>query len=189
LSAAHFRRATLVYSIASALAGSGLAPTRFVLEITETVLLQKDQAILETLRQIRDLGVRFSMDDFGTGYCSLSYLRRFPFDKIKIDRSFTQELGKQEDCTAIVRAVTLLGSSLGMVTIAEGVKTREQIFRAEGRDPAQGFLFSRPAPLALAAQVYEPEVYIPIHTTAPYFRVAPNRPPWADIPTWLRMSA
>ena len=86
------------------------------------------------------------MDDFGTGYSSLSYLRSFPFDKIKIDRSFTQELGKQEDCLAIIRAVTRLGSSLGMITLAEGVETPEQfeILRAEGCDQAQGFLFSPP---------------------------------------------
>ncbi|MGA7971298.1 MAG: EAL domain-containing protein [Pseudolabrys sp.] len=146
LSAVQFRNPTLVYSIASALADTGLAPTRLDLEITETVFLQQDQATLETLRQIRELGAGISMDDFGTGYSSLSYLRSFPFDKIKIDRSFTQELGKQGDCLAIVRAVTRLGSSLGMITLAEGVETPEQceILRAEGCDQAQGFLFSPP---------------------------------------------
>jgi diguanylate cyclase (GGDEF)-like protein len=146
LSAVQFRNPTLVYSIASALSDTGLAPTRLDLEITETIFLQQDQATLETLRQIRELGVRISMDDFGTGYSSLSYLRSFPFDKIKIDRSFTQELGRREDCLAIIRAVTRLGSSLGMITLAEGVETAEQfeILRAEGCDQAQGFLFSRP---------------------------------------------
>ena len=165
LSAAQFRSPTLVYSIVSALATSGLAPTRLELEITETVLLQQDQAILDTLHQIRDLGVRISMDDFGTGYSSLSYLRSFPFDKIKIDRSFTQELGQKEDCTAIVRAVTRLGSSLGMITIAEGVETREQldILRAEGCDQVQGFLFSRPVP---AENVFELLRARPAHVCA-----------------------
>ncbi len=155
LSAAQFRSPTLVYSIVSALATSGLAPTRLELEITETVLLQQDQAILDTLHQIRNLGVRISMDDFGTGYSSLSYLRSFPFDTIKIDRSFTQELGQKEDCTAIVRAVTRLGSSLGMITIAEGVETHEQleILRAEGCDQVQGFLFSRPMPAKNVAEL------------------------------------
>ena len=155
LSAAQFRSPTLVYSILSALAASGLTPTRLELEITETVLLQKDQAILDTLHQIRDLGVRISMDDFGTGYSSLSYLRSFPFDTIKIDRSFTRELGQKEDCTAIVRAVTQLGSSLGMITIAEGVETREQldILRAEGCDQVQGYLFSRPVPAKNVAEL------------------------------------
>ena len=119
------------------------------------MLLQQDQSILETLHQIRSLGVRISMDDFGTGYSSLSYLRSFPFDTIKIDRSFTKELGQKEDCTAIVRAVTRLGSSLGMVTIAEGVETREQldILRAEGCDQVQGYLFSRPVPAKQVANL------------------------------------
>lgn len=148
LSAVQFRNPTLVYSIASALASSGLNPTRLVLEITETVLLQDDQNILDVLREIKGLGVRISMDDFGTGYSSLRYLHSFPFDKIKIDRSFTKELGLKDDCTAIVRAVTRLGSSLGMKTIAEGVETQRQldILRAEGCDQVQGFLFSPPVP-------------------------------------------
>ena len=148
LSAVQFRSPTLVFSIASALAATGLEARRLVLEITETALLQHDQAVIEALHQIRSLGVRIAMDDFGTGYSSLSYLRSFPFDKIKIDRSFIQELGRQGDCAAIVRAVTRLGMSLEMVTIAEGVETEEQleILRAEGCDQVQGFLFSRPIP-------------------------------------------
>jgi EAL domain-containing protein (putative c-di-GMP-specific phosphodiesterase class I) len=97
---------------------------------------------------MRDLGVRISMDDFGTGYSSLSYLRSFPFDKIKIDRSFIRELGKKNDCVAIIRAVTRLGSNLGMATTAEGVETEQQleILRAEGCTQVQGYLFSRPQP-------------------------------------------
>ena len=133
------------------MSASGLDAKRLELEITETVLLQQnDRAVLTLLHQIRDLGVRISMDDFGTGYSSLSYLRSFPFDKIKIDRSFIQELGKKDDCTAIIRAVTRLGSNLGMTTIAEGVETAEQleILRAEGCTQVQGFLFSRPKPAA-----------------------------------------
>lgn len=150
LSAVQFRNPSLALSVATALATAGLSPTRLGLEITETVLLQQDQAIIDTLHQIRSIGVRISMDDFGTGYSSLSYLRSFPFDKIKIDRSFTRELGKQEDCAAIIRAVTRLGSSLGMLTIAEGVETREQldILRAEGCDQVQGYLFSKAVPAA-----------------------------------------
>ena len=90
------------------------------------------------------------MDDFGTGYSSLSYLRSFPFDKIKIDRSFIKELGNANDCVAIIRAVTRLGHSLGMITIAEGVETQEQlkILRAEGCTQVQGYLFSPPRPAA-----------------------------------------
>ena len=137
-------------SVVSALGGSGLAADRLELEITETVLLQDDRSVLETLHQIRELGVRISMDDFGTGYSSLSYLRSFPFDKIKIDRSFIRELGKKDDCIAIIRAVTRLGSNLGMTTIAEGVETQEQldILRAEGCTHAQGYLFSPPRPVS-----------------------------------------
>jgi EAL domain-containing protein (putative c-di-GMP-specific phosphodiesterase class I) len=133
----------------SALGQSGLSASRLELEITETVLLQDDRAVLDTLHQIRDLGVRICMDDFGTGYSSLSYLRSFPFDKIKIDRSFVSELGKENDCVAIIRAVTRLGSSLGMTTTAEGVETEQQleILRAEGCVQVQGYLFSRPKPL------------------------------------------
>ena len=88
------------------------------------------------------------MDDFGTGYSSLSYLRSFPFDKIKIDRSFISELGKKDDCVVIIRAVLGLGSSLGMITTAEGVETEEQleILRAEGCMQVQGYLFSKPKP-------------------------------------------
>jgi diguanylate cyclase (GGDEF)-like protein len=156
LSAMQFRNPTLVFSIVSALARSGLSPSRLELEITETVLLQHDETILDILHQIRDLGVRMSMDDFGTGYSSLSYLRSFPFDKIKIDRSFTRGLGDKEDCTAIVRAMTRLGNSLGMTTIAEGVETQVQleILRTEGCDQVQGFLFSPPVPASDVPKLY-----------------------------------
>ncbi len=106
--------------------------------------------MLDALHQFRELGVRICMDDFGTGYSSLSYLRSFPFDKIKIDRSFIRELGKENDCVVIIRAVMRLGSSLGMITTAEGVETEEQleILRAEGCMQVQGYLFSRPKPAA-----------------------------------------
>ena len=150
LSAAQFRNPLLPLSMVSALAAPGLSAKRLELEITETVLLQDDRAVLDALHQIRQLGVRICMDDFGTGYSSLSYLRSFPFDKIKIDRSFIRELGNDNDCLAIVRAVTRLGSSLGMTTTAEGVETKEQleILRAEGCTQGQGFYFSHPIPAA-----------------------------------------
>jgi len=150
LSAAQFRNPTLALSVVSALGGSGLAASRLELEITETVLLQDDRSVVETLHQIRELGVRISMDDFGTGYSSLSYLRSFPFDKIKIDRSFIRELGNTDDCIAIIRAVARLGSNLGMTTVAEGIETQEQLdlVRAEGCTHAQGYLFSPPRPVS-----------------------------------------
>jgi EAL domain-containing protein (putative c-di-GMP-specific phosphodiesterase class I) len=150
LSAAQFRNSTLALSVTAALGASGLNAKRLELEITESVLLQDDRTVLDVLHQMRGLGVRISMDDFGTGYSSLSYLRSFPFDKIKIDRSFIRELGRKNDCVAIIRAVTRLGNNLGMATTAEGVETDEQleILRAEGCTQAQGFLFSTPRPAA-----------------------------------------
>ncbi len=150
LSAVQFRNPMLALSVVSALGQSGLAASRLELEITESVLLQDDRAVLDALHQFRNLGVRICMDDFGTGYSSLSYLRSFPFDKIKIDRSFIRELGKKDDCVVIIRAVMRLGSSLGMITTAEGVETEQQldILRAEGCVQVQGYLFSRPKPAA-----------------------------------------
>lgn len=146
LSPAQFKSRNLVQTIMQALANSGLAAERLDLEITESVLLYENQSTLATLSQIKALGVKISMDDFGTGYSSLSYLRSFPFDKIKIDRSFIRDLTISEDCVAIVRAVTSLGASLGMSTIAEGVETTEQLecLRLEGCAEIQGFLISPP---------------------------------------------
>lgn len=146
LSPIQFRNRDLVGSVQSALRNSGLPPERLELEITEGVLLADNEANLATLHELRALGVRIAMDDFGTGYSSLSYLRAFPFDKIKIDRSFVSQVGESLHCTAIVRAVTGLAASLGIVTTAEGVETAAQLahLRAEGCNEMQGFLFSRP---------------------------------------------
>ena len=162
LSAVQFRNSTLALSVVNALNASELSPSRLELEITETVLLQNNQAVLDVLHQVRALGVRISMDDFGTGYSSLSYLRSFPFDKIKIDRSFIKELGIAHDCAVIIRAVTQLGHSLGMITTAEGVETEDQlnILRAEGCNQVQGYLFSRPRPNSEVLQLikkFEPQ--------------------------------
>ena len=114
------------------------------------MLLQNSEATLAVLHELRAEGIRISLDDFGTGYSSLSYLRSFPFDKIKIDRSFVSELATREDSMAIVRAVTGLGKSLGIVTTAEGVETDAQfdLLRSEGCTQAQGYLFSPPRPAA-----------------------------------------
>lgn len=148
LSPLQFRGHTLASEVAQALSTSGLAANRLELEITESVLLQDDEAVLFILHELRALGARISMDDFGTGYSSLSYLRRFPFDKIKIDQSFVRSLGEREDCAAIVRAVVGLGRSLGISVNAEGVETQEQLtaLRAEGCGEVQGYLFSQPIP-------------------------------------------
>ncbi len=114
------------------------------------MLLQENERTLHTLYRLRELGVRVSMDDFGTGYSSLSYLRSFPFDKIKIDRSFVHDMAKRPDGEAIIRAIAGLGRSLGMTTVAEGVETEDQMrrIRAEGCTDVQGYLVSRPLPVA-----------------------------------------
>jgi len=150
LSAVQFKRSDLVTTVRAALAESGLAPDRLELEITESVLLAHTADTLATLHGLKTLGVGVSLDDFGTGFSSLSYLRMFPFDTIKIDRSFVGDMLTRNDCAAIVSALTALSRSLGMVTIAEGVETPEQLelLRAAGCTLAQGFMLSRPRPAA-----------------------------------------
>ncbi|KJC42767.1 diguanylate cyclase [Bradyrhizobium sp. LTSP885] len=157
LSPVQFKNPNLVASVKAALQASGLSADRLELEITESVLLQNSEATLAVLHELRGFGVRISLDDFGTGYSSLSYLRSFPFDKIKIDRSFVTDLATREESMAIVRAVTGLGKSLGIVTTAEGVETDAQfdLLRREGCIQAQGFLFSRPRPAADVAKMLQ----------------------------------
>ena len=113
----------LVQVVISALATSGLAPDRLELEITESVLLHDSETTLAMLFQLRAMGVRIAMDDFGTGYSSLSYLQTFPFDKIKIDRSFVKDITDAAGSLNIVRAVAAMAKGLGMQTTAEGVET------------------------------------------------------------------
>jgi diguanylate cyclase (GGDEF)-like protein len=139
-------RGDLVALVSKALATSGLPACRLELEITESVLLLDNEATLATLHRLREIGVQIAMDDFGTGYSSLGYLRSFPFDKIKIDRSFISELGQNRDCAAIVKAVAGIGQALGIAITAEGVENRAQFdrIRAEGCTQVQGFLFGRP---------------------------------------------
>jgi len=148
LSPIQFRNGNLVDIVTSALAESGLAPQRLEVEITESVLLQKEAGNVAILHQLKELGIGIVLDDFGTGYSSLSYLRMFPFDKIKIDRSFVEEMPFRKDCAAIVCAIAGLGRSLDITTTAEGIETDEQfsLVRAAGCSQAQGFLFSRPRP-------------------------------------------
>jgi diguanylate cyclase (GGDEF)-like protein len=148
LSPVQFKSKSLLTSVISALAASGLSPTRLELEITESVLLQDADATLAVLQELRGLGIRISMDDFGTGYSSLGYLRKFPFDKIKIDQSFIFDMSDDSDSLAIVRAVIAMGSSLGIATTAEGVETPEQFnqLKLEGCTEVQGYLFSPPRP-------------------------------------------
>jgi diguanylate cyclase (GGDEF)-like protein len=150
LSPVQFRRGNLVDTISRILTESGLSPDRLMLEITESVLMQGSTENFETLHQLRKLGISIVLDDFGTGYSSLSYLRLFPFDQIKIDRSFVSELSSNADCAAIVSAVASLGRSLHIDTVAEGVETEEQLVlaHAAGCTHVQGFLFGRPCPVS-----------------------------------------
>ena len=138
----------LVESVSKALTESGFPPERLELEITESALMQGSTENLEMLHQLKSLGVSIALDDFGTGYSSLSYLRTFPFDGIKIDRSFIEELSTNADCAAIVSAVAGLGHSLHVDIVAEGVETEDQLtlVRASGCTRAQGFLFGKPCP-------------------------------------------
>jgi diguanylate cyclase (GGDEF)-like protein len=150
ISAVQFRSPGLMQVIVGALAASGLHPTRLEIEITETVLLQNKETTLELLHQLRALGVRIAMDDFGTGYSSLTYLQCFPFDKIKIDRSFVKDITENTGSLNIVRAVAALANGMGMTATAEGVETSEQLDRitSEGCTEMQGYLFSKPLPAA-----------------------------------------
>ena len=143
-----FRRTGLVEAVAEALDRSGLDPARLELEITESVVLDDSDLTRETLHRLKGLGIRIALDDFGTGYSSLTTLRSFPIDKIKIDQSFTRDLGISPDARSIVNAIASLGRALDMSTTAEGVETEEQLecLIAEGCVEAQGYLFSRPRP-------------------------------------------
>ncbi|MBZ9660896.1 EAL domain-containing protein [Mesorhizobium sp. ESP-6-4] len=146
VSAAQIKSGGFARSVISALAFSGLPANRLELEITETVMMDESDAVQKTLSQLRGLGVRIALDDFGTGYSSLGYLRRFPVDKIKIDRSFIRDLDKR-DTAAIVRTVIRLGAELGITVTAEGVETEAQLdmLRKAGCGEAQGFLIGVPA--------------------------------------------
>jgi EAL domain-containing protein (putative c-di-GMP-specific phosphodiesterase class I) len=127
-----------------------LPPDRLELEITESVLLKKNDDSIALLHQLKRTGVSIVLDDFGTRYSSLSYLKIFPWDKIKIDRSFVNELATRADCRAIVCAIIGLGHSLHIATTAEGIETEEQCaqLRADGCTIGQGYLFGRPVPKA-----------------------------------------
>src|SRR5215218_3235901 len=148
LSPVQFRNGTLVQSVRHALERTGLAPGRLELEITETSLLDENEATMAALHELRRLGVQIAIDDFGTGYSSLSYLRSFPFDRIKVDRSFVRDLSSRRDAMTIVQSIASLGAGLGMSTVAEGIETKEQLTQVQtaGYTEAQGYYFGRPKP-------------------------------------------
>jgi EAL domain-containing protein (putative c-di-GMP-specific phosphodiesterase class I) len=152
ISAAQFNGHSLVDKVVAL--SKGLPLSRLVLEITETLLMQDRNNAALTLERLKKLGVRFAIDDFGTGFSSLSYLQSFPFDKIKIDRSFVSNIENQKRSTTLRRSIIQLGYNLGMTSVAEGVETTQQLdrLRAEGCLEAQGFLFS---PAVSGAKVRE----------------------------------
>jgi EAL domain-containing protein (putative c-di-GMP-specific phosphodiesterase class I) len=156
VSPVQLRCRTLPLRVAAALATSGLAPDRLELEITEAVLIRDDETALESLHELRDIGVRIALDDFGTGYSSLSYLKRFPFDKIKIDRCFVSDITEADGSSSIVRAVVDIATTLNMTTAAEGVETEPQraLLKKLGCTEMQGYLFSPARPAAKLRELF-----------------------------------
>ncbi|WP_052388663.1 putative bifunctional diguanylate cyclase/phosphodiesterase [Belnapia moabensis] len=148
LSPAQLDGRDLIGIVAAALAGSGLAPSRLELEITEAVVLGESQRTIDLLRRLREMGVRVALDDFGTGYSSLGYLRSLPLDTLKIDRSFVRDLGQSGTAAPILRAIASMAETLGLATTAEGVETEAQLaqLRELGVAQVQGYLFGRPCP-------------------------------------------
>ncbi|GBF27284.1 putative signaling protein [bacterium MnTg02] len=148
LSPVQFRRPGVAELVSNVLRETGFPPERLELEITEGALLLDTDATIAALTELKSLGVSIAMDDFGTGYSSLGYLRRFPFDKLKIDRNFIKDLGQSTEANAIVQAVISLAKSLGMRANAEGVESflQADILRIEGCDELQGFFFGKPMP-------------------------------------------
>jgi diguanylate cyclase (GGDEF)-like protein len=159
VSPVQFHRGSLNETILRALADSGLAPARLEVEITESIFLEGSDATLRLLHSLRSLGVRVALDDFGTGYSSLSYLQSFPFDKLKIDRSFIQNLLTRDGASAIVRAITELAHALNIETTAEGVEETAQLLelRAHGCSSVQGFLFAEPMTASDVDQLFRDE--------------------------------
>ena len=156
VSPVQFHRGSLHETILRALATTGLAPDRLEIEITESIFLEGGETTLKLLHALRGLGVRVALDDFGTGYSSLSYLQSFPFDKLKIDRSFIHNLLTRDGASAIVHAITELANALGIETTAEGVEETAQLMelRAHGCSSVQGFLFAEPMTASDVEQLF-----------------------------------
>ncbi|PZO78290.1 MAG: bifunctional diguanylate cyclase/phosphodiesterase [Mesorhizobium amorphae] len=154
LSPAQFSHPDLPKLVCEVLLDTGLPPSYLELELTESAVIADKLGSLHTLRRIKTLGISLALDDFGTGYSSLDTLRTFPFDRIKLDRSFVSEMETSAQAQAIVRAMLTLGKSLNMLILAEGIETRAQldILTAEGCDEAQGYLLGRPMPMAEIAE-------------------------------------
>ena len=148
LSARQFSGQDLVRTVDTTLRETGLEPGRLELELTESVVMTDVGQAINTMRELKALGVKLSIDDFGTGYSSLSYLKQFPIDELKIDRTFVRDITANADDAAVVRAVISMAHSLRLEVVAEGVETLEQLeyLRRHGCDRMQGYVFSRPLP-------------------------------------------
>jgi EAL domain-containing protein (putative c-di-GMP-specific phosphodiesterase class I) len=146
LSAMQFRRGNLQQSVVQALNASGLAPALLELELTESILITEAESALETVRNLKNLGIRFAVDDFGTGYSSLAYLKRFPVDKLKIAQVFIQDMNTNPEDAAIVHAIIQMARAFNLRTIAEGIETEDTVehLRLHHCDEVQGNYFSRP---------------------------------------------
>jgi EAL domain-containing protein (putative c-di-GMP-specific phosphodiesterase class I) len=148
VSARQFNQDDFAVQVKQVLKDTGLAPDRLELELTESMIMQRPERVVAVMTELRALGVKFSIDDFGTGYSSLSQLKRFPIDKLKIDQSFTRDIGTDANGAAITRAIIALGRSMRLLVVAEGVETSEQqrFLVESGCHSMQGYLFSRPLP-------------------------------------------
>ena len=149
----------LVDHVARPWTESGLEPSFLIIEVTESTLMRDANATVSRLRQLKDIGVMIAIDDFGTGYSSLAYLRQFPVDVLKIDRSFVAEMDGSPDSSALIHTLVELGRTLGLITLAEGIEETSQleILRNEQCDSGQGFIFSRPVePAAIEALLTQP---------------------------------
>ncbi len=162
VSTRQLERPAFATEVREALLVSGLAPEKLTLEITETVLMRRPDITAGLLRDLKTLGVRIAVDDFGTGYSSLAYLRKFPVDSLKIDRTFITSLARSGEAQALAHTLIQLGKALGLQTLAEGVEDRDQVraLQREGCDLAQGYLFARP----LTAPVLERFLEEQFHT-------------------------
>jgi diguanylate cyclase (GGDEF)-like protein len=168
LSPVQFHGADLCRVVLSALAASGLEPQRLELEITENVLLINSKKVVATFNRLRDLGVRVALDDFGAGHSSLAYLRQFPFDNIKIDRSFVQDIAESPSSRCIVQAIAEMAQGLSMISTAEGVETAEQkaAVLSAGCSEMQGYLLSRAVPAEEIAELFRRGVAMAADGTA-----------------------
>ncbi|HEY1736961.1 MAG TPA: EAL domain-containing protein [Methylovirgula sp.] len=150
LSPLQFRRRTLPLLIAKVLGDTGLDPNCLELELTESIVMHDIDAVADDLEELTKFGVHIAVDDFGTGYSSFGYVKKFPISRVKIDQSFIRDMAEDSDDEAIVRAIIMLGHSLNIAVLAEGVETEDQLarLRSEGCDEVQGYLFGRPMPAA-----------------------------------------